>query len=127
MAAHLKNLVNLLIQSKNKPPSWLNKADDVYMEVYASKDFAKLEKWFSPSSLIKIKDYILDGEEKYFGIQKYRVRTWKKLDDERWLKTLTHKNININSISIKLGDNVQEIWTCTSTKVIDIERKEELS
>lgn len=97
-----------------KLAKFLDEADDAYMDGYMKN---KLEIFadYATSELCEIiHEEMGQGEKKLFGPSTARIREWYLLEANEYQyklkKILTHKKIKHGSISISLGDRIEETW-----------------
>lgn len=110
---------------------FLDKVDDEYMLSIKHRDVTRFNNYADKNVYYKLLEMINSDEEKFFGLPKYRRRTWQLLSSDgpiqTYYKTITHENIKIHhNISIPLGDFISEIWVIDTTpnkfKIMDIRR-----
>lgn len=99
---------------------FLNKVDDLYMTAIEKKDTRYLGNYFS-REVIRYVEELIHIKDFYFGLPKYRKRSWQLLDssDEIMLfrKELTHDHIKVTSkVYVPLGEDLVEFW---ELKIVD--------
>ena len=109
----------LLHKDKSSNPNdlfkFLDKADDAYMKALESKNLTYFQPYASLAVLRRLQNR-MKAEEPYFGLARYRKRTWSIVSVTQELytieKNLSHDNIKVTTtVIIPLGEDVHELWT----------------
>ena len=95
--------------------SFLDRADDAYILAFKSHNIQPFTPFASNALCNRVLEHVLDGSERNFGVDRYRVRTWeiqsKSSTSMTVLKEVTHKNISIGrGIEIPLAEDTSQVW-----------------
>lgn len=101
--------------------NFLNEADEAYMQSYNTNRLEIFAEYATPELCSVIEEEMEFGEKKLFGTASSRSREWYLLNaskcDYTVKKILTHKRIKQRTVSISLGDSIEETW-----KVEEVDR-----
>lgn len=94
---------------------FLDKADDAYMEGYSKSKMELFADYMTPELCEIICEEMEQGGKKLFGPKNARERKWYLLeggkDNYKLKKILTHKKLKQGTVSISLGDCIEETWS----------------
>lgn len=94
--------------------NFLNEADDAYMQSYSTNRLEIFAEYATQELCSVIEEEMEFGEKKLFGTVSSRSREWYLLNSNKCdytvKKILTHKRIKQRTVSISLGDSIEETW-----------------
>lgn len=128
--SHLFQSKVTVVNSKLDPRllKFLEEADEAYMRSYKNSRLEIFADYATAELCELLYEEMEQGEKKLFGTESSRKREWYLLKEEGCLytvkKILTHSKIKQKTVSITLGDCIEETWKVSSMnksfKVCDI-------
>ena len=125
-------MFKLFKPKKSKVISFLEEADDAYILAYKTRDVKEFAKYATQPVVRELMESVLSADPIYFGLQRYRHRTWNLVEDGNtiyvYFKDVTHDNVEIvHKIAIPVADSISERWTLSKDNnkyiVTDIRRR----
>lgn len=115
MLGFLKKLFKKETKDDKDLFKFLDKADDAYMRAFETSDIRLFEPYASLPVLRHLQE-AMKVEDTYFGLARYRKRSWTVVNIEQETytlqKLLRHDNIHVTAtVFVPLGEDLSEIWT----------------
>ena len=94
---------------------FLEKQSELYIKAIETKNVEILRDTFTKRTIEYVKEMSYRTDIS-FGLQRYRRRAWKLVENKEDVCTfemnLTHENIHVTGkVYVPLGDNITQVWT----------------